>query len=124
MWCYNHDVLLETFVEKGGEKLLEKLKKFDKKIDRFTTLAGLAALIIFIPMTGYMFGWVITVENQKQILLDTQPRLIQIPLADSWIEEVFAEGMTGATGITGESVEGFKYKVTLYDGIDGSDQLN
>jgi len=87
--------------------LLKRLEKFDKKIDRFTTLLGLGALIIFIPMTGYMFGWLITVESQN----------------DSWIEDVYAEGMTGATGITGESVEGFKYKVTISDGIGTSDDL-
>lgn len=107
MWCYNHDVLLEIFVEKDGEKL-------NKKIDRFTTLLGLGALIVFMPMTGYMFGWLITVENQNQILLDSQPKLMQIPLADSWIEEVFAEE---------QSVEGFKYKVTISDGIGTSDDL-
>lgn len=116
MWRYDHDVLLEIFVEKDGEKL-------NKKIDRITTLAGLGALIIFMPMTGYMFGWLITVENQNQILLDSQPKLMQLPLADSWIEDVYAEGMTGATGITGESVEGFKYKVTISDGIGTSDNL-
>jgi len=96
---------------------MRKLEKFDKKIDRFTTLLGLGALIVFMPMTGYMFGWLITVESQNQILLDSQPKLIQIPLADSWIEDVFAEEQE-------QSSEGFKYKVTLYDGIDGSDQLN
>lgn len=102
MWRYDHDVLLETFVKKGREKLI-------KKIDRITTLLGLGALIIFMPMTGYMFGWLITVESQN----------------DSWIgiEDVYAEGMTGATGITGESVEGFKYKVTISDGIGTSDDL-
>jgi len=103
--------------------LLKRLEKFDKKIDRFTTLLGLGALIIFMPMTGYMLGWLITVENQNQILLDSQPKLIQIPLAEHWIEDVYAEGMTGATGITGESVEGFKYKVTISDGIGTSDDL-
>jgi Fe2+ transport system protein B len=108
MWCYDHDVLHQIFVEKGREKL-------NKKIDRITTLAGLGALIIFIPMTGYMFGWLITVENQKQILLDSQPKLMQLPLAESWIEEVFAEE---------HSVEGFKYKVTISDGIGISDDLN
>ena len=87
----------------------------NKKIDRITTLAGLGALIIFLPMTGYMFGWLITVENQKQIFLDSQPKLMQLPLANSWIEEVFAEE---------HSVEGFKYKVTISDGIGISDDLN
>ncbi len=108
MWRYNHDVLLEIFIKKDGEKL-------NKKIDRITTLAGLGALIIFLPMTGYMFGWLITVENQKQIFLDSQPKLMQLPLANSWIEEVFAEE---------HSVEGFKYKVTISDGIGISDDLN
>jgi hypothetical protein len=95
--------------------LLEKLEKFNKKIDRITTLLGLGALIVFMPMTGYMFGWLITVESQNQILLDSQPKLMQLPLAEHWIEDVYAEE---------QSIEGFKYKVTLYDGIDGSDQLN
>jgi len=104
--------------------LLKRLEKFDKKIDKFTTLLGLGALIIFIPMTGYMFGWMITVESQNQILLDSQPKLMLLPLADSWIEDVYAEGMTGATGITGESVEGFKYKVTISDGIGTQEDLN
>ncbi len=107
MWCYDHDVLHQIFVEKGREKL-------NKKIDRITTLAGLGALIIFMPMTGYMFGWLITVESQNQILLDSQPKLMQLPLADSWIEDVFAEE---------QSVEGFKYKVTISDGIGTSNDL-
>jgi len=107
MWCYDHDVLLETFVKKGREKLLEK-------IDRITTLLGLGALIVFMPMTGYMFGWLITVESQNQTLLDSQPKLMQLPLADSWIEDVFAEE---------QSSEGFKYKVTISDGIGTSNDL-
>ena len=104
--------------------MFEKLEKFNKKIDRFTTLLGLGALIVFLPMTGYMFGWLITVENQNQILIDSQPKLMQLPLAEHWIEDVYAEGMTGATGITGEqSSEGFKYKVTIADGIGTSEDL-
>ena len=93
---------------------MRKLEKFDKRIDKFTTLLGLGALIVFMPMTGYMFGWLITVESQNQILLDSQPKLIQIPLADSWIEDAHAEE---------QSIEGFKYKVTIADGIGTSEAL-
>lgn len=64
------------------------------KLDRFTTILGISALVFFMPMIGYMFGWAITVE------FDT-------------VQNAFADQL----------IEGVKYKVTLHDGIDGSDQL-
>lgn len=98
--------------------MLETIKKYDKKLDRFTTFLAIGALIVIIPMVGFMFGKAITDVNQdlaKWVITD-----------DSLIEEVYADtGMSGATGLTSvdHSVEGVIYKVSVHDGIGTSESL-
>lgn len=79
-----------------------------EKINKGTTMLAIGSLIFFMPMVGYMFGWAATdyVQQSSTIEIEwTEPSLdlIQPPV----IEDVWAE-----------SVEGFKYTVSINDGID------
>lgn len=71
------------------------LEQFNKKLDKPTYFLGLAALVIFMPMIGYMFGWAITVEFET-------------------IQYAFADQLS----------EGHNYIVTIADGIGTADHLS
>ncbi len=76
------------------------LKKLNKKLDKPTYFLGLAALIVFIPMFGYLIGWAVTDTSQ----LSQDINLIQEASAD-------------------QLIEGVKYKVLIEESVGTTDQL-
>lgn len=64
-------------------------------MDRPTYLLGIAALIIFMPMIGYMFGWAFTIEFET-------------------VQNAFADQLS----------EGHNYIVNISDSIEFKDNLD
>lgn len=65
-----------------------------KNLDRISYLLGISALIVFMPMIGYMFGWAFTIEFET----------VQLAFAD-------------------QLSEGHNYIVTISDSIGTADHL-